>query len=107
MINLAYALGVIHPEQGAQVPPPSPLISFLPLIIIFVIFYFLLIKPQRTKQKEHAMMVAGIKKSDKVVTSGGIHGIVADVKKDTVILKVDKDTTIEIQRNSIGFIKQA
>ncbi len=107
MINLAHALGGTPLGQGAQVPSPSPFISLLPLIVIFAIFYFLLIRPQRTKQKEHAQMVAGLKKSDKVVTSGGIHGIVADVKKDTVILKVDKDTTIEIQKNSIGFIKQA
>jgi preprotein translocase YajC subunit len=60
---------------------PSFLVSMMPLIFVFVIFYFLLIRPQQKRQKDHAKLVASIKTGDKIVTSSGIHGIVANVKE--------------------------
>ena len=61
----------------------SPLIQFLPLVLIFIIFYFLLIRPQKQKEKEHQKMLAGIDKNDEVVTLGGIHGTIVNVKEKT------------------------
>lgn len=87
----------------AQAAPEQPpvLFQFMPLIIIAVLFYFLLIRPQQKKQKEHQKLVSGIKTGDKVVTSGGIHGIVANVKETTMLLKVADNVKIEMDKAAV------
>lgn len=85
---------------------PSPLLNLLPVVLIFVVFYFLLIRPQKKTQDEHKKMVASLKKNDEVITAGGIHGTIANVKEQTVTLKVDDNVKIEIQKNSIGTLKR-
>ena len=72
---LAWAMGPT-PQAGAQGGPQSMFASFLPLIIIFAIFYFLLIRPQQKRAKQHREMIEALKKGDKVITSGGIYGVV-------------------------------
>lgn len=84
---------------------PNPLLQMLPLVFIFVIFYFMLIRPQQKKAKEHAKLVAGIKSGDKVVTNAGIHGIVANVKDTTVIVKVADNVKLEFDRAAIVTVK--
>jgi preprotein translocase subunit YajC len=83
------------------------LMSMMPLIFIFVIFYFLLIRPQQKRQKEHEKLVAGIKTGDRVVTSAGIHGIVANVKDRTVVIKVADNVKIEFDRNAVTGVSKA
>jgi len=83
----------------------SPLMQFFPLILIFIIFYFLMIRPEKQKAKAHQKMLASIAANDKVVTSSGIHGTVVNVKEKTLILRIDDDVKIEIERNSIAYIK--
>lgn len=87
----------------AQAAPEQPpvLFQFMPLIIIAVLFYFLLIRPQQKKQKEHQKLVSAIKTGDKVVTSGGIHGIVANVKETTMLLKVADNVKIEMDKAAV------
>ena len=85
---------------------PNPLINLLPIVMIFIIFYFLLIKPQKKQQDEHRKMVAVLKKNDEVITSGGIHGTIVNVKDHTVILKVDDNVKVEIQKGSITTMKR-
>lgn len=80
------------------------LASLLPILLIFVIFYFLLIRPQNKKQKELERQVAALKKGDKVVTAGGIHGVVSSTKEKTIIVKVDENTKIEFSRSAISGI---
>ncbi|MBI5143851.1 MAG: preprotein translocase subunit YajC [Candidatus Omnitrophica bacterium] len=87
-------------------PVPSPLLNLMPIILIFVIFYFLLIRPQKKTQDEHKKMIQGLKKNDEVITSGGVHGTIANVKESTVTLKVDDNVKIEVQKNSISTIKR-
>lgn len=87
-------------------PAPSPLLNLMPVILIFVIFYFLLIRPQKKSQAEHKKMVANLKKNDEVVTSGGIHGTIVNVKDTTVMLRVDDNVKIEVQKSSISTIKR-
>lgn len=87
-------------------PTPSPMLQLLPLIFIFVIFYFLLIRPQQKKQKEHQAMIANLKKNDEVVTSGGIHGTIVNVKEASFVLRVDENVKIEIDKNSVSYIKK-
>ena len=94
--------------QAAQTGAPqgSPLISLMPIILIFVIFYFLLIRPQKKQQEEHKKMVSSLKKNDEVITSGGVHGTILNVKDNTVMLRVDDNVRIEVQRSSISTIKK-
>lgn len=89
--------------QAAPAGPEQPpvLFQFMPLIIIAVLFYFLLIRPQQKKQKEHQKLVAGIKTGDKVVTSAGIHGIVSNVKEATVLVKVADNVKIEMDKAAV------
>jgi preprotein translocase subunit YajC len=88
--------------QAAPGPEQPPVIfQFLPLIIIAVLFYFLLIRPQQKKQKEHQQLVSAVKTGDKVVTSSGIHGIVANVKEATILLKVADNVKIEMDKAAV------
>ncbi len=86
------------------VATPNPILSFVPIILIFVIFYILLIRPQQQKQKQHAEMVSKLKKGDHVVTTGGIYGIISTVKDKTVLLKIDENVKIEIQKGCISYV---
>jgi len=79
--------------------------NFIPLIFIFLVFYFLIIKPQQKKQKEHQRMVDNLKKNDEIVTSGGIHGVIVNVKEKTFVLRVDENARIEVDKNSIAYVK--
>ncbi|MBP1728572.1 MAG: yajC, partial [Deltaproteobacteria bacterium] len=79
MIGLAYAMGT--PPGGAAGGGQSALTSLVPLIIMFAIFYFLLIRPQQKKAKEHKALLDALKKGDKVVTAGGMHGKVTAVEE--------------------------
>ncbi|MFA6129576.1 MAG: preprotein translocase subunit YajC [Candidatus Omnitrophota bacterium] len=89
------------PQQSAA----SPLIQLFPLVLIFIIFYFLLIRPQKQKEKEHQKMITGINKNDEIVTLGGIHGTVVNVKEKTLILRIDENVKMEIDKNSVAYIK--
>ena len=77
-------------------------VNLVPIILIFGIFYFLLIKPQQDKQKEHVRMVSELKKNDEVITAGGIHGLVVNVKDTSVVLKVDENVKIEVEKTHIS-----
>jgi preprotein translocase subunit YajC len=90
-----------------EAPQPSFLMSIMPLIFVFVIFYFLLIRPQQKRQKAHEKLVASVKTGDKVVTSSGIHGIVANVKEKTVLLKVADNVKIEFDRGSVASVEKS
>ncbi len=84
----------------------NPIMNFVPLVLIFVIFYFMLIRPQTQKEKEHKKILEHIAKNDEVVTSGGIHGTVINVKEKSVILRVDENVKIEIEKNCVSYIKK-
>jgi preprotein translocase subunit YajC len=81
-------------------------LGILPLfIILFGIMYLFLILPQKQREKKHRAMLSQLKKNDRVVTAGGIHGIISSVKEDSVILKVDDDKDVKITV-SMGSIAQ-
>jgi preprotein translocase subunit YajC len=83
------------------------LLNLLPLVFIFVIFYFLLIRPQKTKEKEHQKMLAGLNKNEDIVTTGGIHGTIVNVKDKTLIIRVDENVKIEIEKSCVAYVKKA
>ena len=72
--------------------------SILPLVLMFAIFYFLLIRPQQKKAKQRNSMLGALKKGDKIVTIGGIHGTIVELKEDTAIVKISDTTSITLER---------
>lgn len=84
----------------------SPLISLMPILFIFIIFYFLLIRPQKKAQDEHKKMIEALKKNDEVVTSGGIHGTIVNVKESVVTLKVDDNVKVDVEKSCITRVKR-
>jgi preprotein translocase subunit YajC len=76
--------------------------QFLPLIIIFAIFYFILIRPQQQKQKKHKSMLDSLQKGDKVITIGGLYGIIREIKGDVLTLEIAKDVVINATRSAVG-----
>lgn len=82
----------------------SPLVNLFPLILIFIIFYFLIIRPQKAKEKEHKNLLASLNKNDEVVTSSGIHGTIVNVKEKTLSLRIDDNVKVEIEKNCIAYV---
>jgi preprotein translocase subunit YajC len=87
-------------EQGGQ-QQGNPLLSLLPLILIFAVFYFLLILPQQRKQKKHRGMLETLKKGDRVVTSSGIYATIVNIKERTVTLLIADGVKVEIEKGHI------
>src|SRR2546426_11664589 len=83
---------------------PNPIASFIPLILIFVIMYFILFRPQMRRQKEQQRLVSVLKTGDRVVTGSGIHGLISNVKDTTVILKVADNVKIEIEKSAVATV---
>jgi preprotein translocase subunit YajC len=81
------------------------LAGFLPLIIIFVIFYFLLIRPQQKKQKDHQAMIGSLKKGDKVVTTGGIYGLIEQVGEKTITLKISENVKVKFGKGYVASVR--
>ncbi|MFP5505896.1 MAG: preprotein translocase subunit YajC [Gammaproteobacteria bacterium] len=81
---------------------PDPFMSFLPLILIFVVFYFLLIRPQQKRAKEHRAMVDGLKKGDHVVTNGGLLGRITDLGENFVKLQIAEGVEVKVQRPAVA-----
>ncbi len=96
---LAYAMGT--GGSGAEGAGGS-FGAFIPLILMFAIFYFLLIRPQQKKAKEHKNMIASIKQGDRVVTSGGLHGRITGLKDDVVTLEIAPKVRVNVSRGSIA-----
>jgi len=88
-------------SQGQQSGSQSTLFSIGFMVLVFVIFYFLLIRPQQKKEKNRQKQIAAVSKGDKIITSGGLICIVADIKDDIVIGKIGNDVKVEILKNSI------
>ena len=80
----------------------EPLVNLIPIVLIFFVMYFLLIRPQAKQQKETAKMQAGLKKNDEVVTIGGIHGTVVNVKDEIVTLRVDDNVRMDVDKSAIA-----
>ena len=104
-IDIAYAMGPTPQGGGGQGGVGGLLGSLLPLILIFVIFYFLLIRPQQKKAKEHKNMIDNLKKGDKIVTSGGIYGVIEAVGTNTVTLKVGENLKIKLGKPYVAALR--
>ncbi len=93
--------------QSASPAPANPMggiVSFLPFVFIFIIFYYVMVRPQRRRQMEQQKLISALKTGDKVVTASGIHGLISNVKETTVILKVADNVKIEIEKSAVGTV---
>ena len=103
-IDLILPIAMASPAGGSGGQQPG-LTSFLPMIIILVlIFYMLVFRPQKKKQKEHNEMVNSLKKGDKVITAGGVHGIVAGLKDNIIVVKIADNVKIEVSKGSVSAV---
>jgi preprotein translocase subunit YajC len=101
MLSLVFA----QSASPAAAPQAPGLGSILPMmIVIFVVFYFFIIRPQSKKQKDTQKMLEAVKKGDKVVTVGGILGLVANVRGNVITLKIAPDTEVDFKKSAIGSI---
>ena len=110
MKDFVLSLLMAAPQQGAegaQGGAAGGFMTFLPFVLIIAIFYFLIIRPQNKKQKETQKMLSALKKGDKVVTIGGIHGTIQSVRDQSVVVKVDDSVKIEFNRSAISSILAA
>jgi preprotein translocase subunit YajC len=106
-VTEAYAMGPA-PQTGGQAGGAQDMIvSLLPLILIFVVFYFLLIRPQQKKAKEHRQMLENLKKGDKVITGGGIYGVVESVGNNTIVLKIAENVKVKFGKGYIAAVRPA
>lgn len=95
MINIAYAAG----ESTSQL---DGIMGFLPFILVFAVFYFLLIRPQQKKAKEHQEMINNLKKGMRIITSGGIHGIIQSIDDTTIGLEIAEKVKIKVSRGNVA-----
>ena len=104
-VGEAFAMGAQPASDGQQ---PSLLIQMVPFILMFGVIYFLILRPQHKKQKQQKEMIDALKKGDKVVTSGGIHGTIVGVKEKEgiLVLQVAKEVRIEVSRGSVSRVAE-
>ena len=90
-------------QPAAPAPGPAGGFGFfIPFIFIFIIMYFMLFRPQKKRQQEQQRLISALKTGDKVVTNAGIHGLIANVKETTVIVKVADNVKIEMEKSAIA-----
>lgn len=105
MLGLAFAMGT-PPANGAAAGGQSALMNLVPLIAMFAIFYFLLIRPQQKKAKEHRALLESLKKGDQVVTAAGIHGKVTAIDENVITLEISPGVNIKLSKGFIASLKR-
>ncbi len=86
---------------------PSPFLQFLPLVFLFAIFYFMIIRPQQKKQKDHKDMLSKMDKNDEVITAGGIHATIVSVGETTATIRIADNVKVEIEKGSVQSVKKS
>lgn len=99
MIDIAYAMG--GGGEGA-----AGFSGFIPIILMFVIFYFLLIRPQQKRQKEHRSMISNLKKGDRIITSGGLHGRITGMDDTTLTVEIADKVRVKVARANVSAMSQ-
>lgn len=102
MFDTAYALGT----GGAGGEGAGGFAGFIPLILMFVIFYFLLIRPQQKRTKDHRAMIASLKKGDRIITSGGIHGRITGMDEATLTVEIADKVRVKVARANVSGLSQ-
>ena len=106
MVGLAFAMGSAPGGADAAGGGMAAFQQIIPLVFMFAIFYFLLIRPQQKKAKEHKALLESMKKGDNVITAGGVHGKVTAVENELVTLEIANNVNIKITKSYIAAIKK-
>jgi preprotein translocase subunit YajC len=103
LIGIAYAMG----QGGATDGAAGGFAGFIPIILMFVIFYFLLIRPQQKRTKEHRQLVSNLKKGDRIITSGGLHGRVTGLDDTTLTVEIADKVRVKVSRANVSGVVQS
>lgn len=106
MFGVAFAMGQAPGGPAAGGGGSQAFMQLIPLVLMFGIFYFLLIRPQQKKAKEHRALLDGLKKGDQVVTAGGIHGKVTAVEETVITLEVATGVNIRVSKNHVANVNK-
>ncbi len=88
-------------QSPAPTGPGGGFGFFVPFIFIFIIMYFVMFRPQKKRQEQQQKLIASLKTGDRVITNGGIHGLISNVKETTVIVKVADNVKIEMEKSAV------
>lgn len=102
MLGLAFAMGTPPGGQGGGAQ--SALMNLVPLVFMFAIFYFLLIRPQQKKAKDHRALLDSLKKGDQVITAGGMHGKVTAINDDVITLEIATGVNVKFNKGHIASV---
>ena len=102
---LAFTGGCVPPE-AAEGEGGFDWTIIIFLVVIFAIFYFIMVRPQRKRQKEHEHLVQTLNKGDRVVTAGGIYGVIESLSDDSIVIKVESGSTIRVARGSVSMRRE-
>jgi preprotein translocase subunit YajC len=92
---------LLMPQAGGE---PNFLVTMLPLLLIFVVFYFFIIRPQKKRETERKALIEAVKKGDRIVTLGGIHGTVQQVDDASLLVQVDSNVKLRIDKNAVASV---
>lgn len=98
------SIGGCVPAEGEEGSSPWTMIIFL--VLIFGTMYFLMIRPQRKRQKEHQQLVEELQKGDRVITAGGIYGVIESLSEDNIVIKVESGVTMRVARGSVSIKRE-
>lgn len=101
LVSAAHAMGA--PAEGGS--PTNPFFSLLPFVLMFVVLWLLILRPQQKRQKAHQRMIDELDKGDEIVTSGGIHGSIVSLKDDIVVVKIAENVKVELSRSAVARVK--
>ena len=101
LVDNAHAMGAPGGESGG-----SPIGTLLPFVLMFGVLYFLILRPQIKKQKSQQKMIDELKKGDEIVTSGGIHGVITNLKDDVISVKIAENVKVELTRSAVSRVKE-
>jgi preprotein translocase subunit YajC len=101
-MNPTILFAMSSPGGGTEGGGASSLFSFLPLVLIFVVFWFMIIRPQKKQQDQRKSMIATLKRGDEIVTNGGLFATVRDVKGDRITATIAEGVKVEISKSAIG-----
>ncbi len=102
--TLMYAIALL-PLPIPQAEGSNPLAMFIPLVLIFLVFYFFIIRPQKKKEDKRKQMIEAVRKGDKVVTIGGLHGVVTQIDETSVLIQADTNTKLRVEKNALSDVR--
>ncbi len=90
--------------QNADAQSANPIFTFLPIILIFLVFWFMIIRPQKKQQDQRKAMIEALKRGDRIITNGGLYATVKDVKNDHVVATIAEGVKVQISKSAIGAV---